>query len=284
MRNILIVSQQKNIGRLVEVLEMNNFSVRVVNTAEHGLREFSNRSFCLICFDQSVSFDDGTPFYLFLQSQLWNRNNYLPIIMLTRSRFISHSMYPIVDWLIESKIKSEDFVNGIKSLLESHELLNKEEIFIENNSSNDILFLESELVHKDKQLASLSLQLLKKNELVSRIRVILNSKSELIQDKEIGVIYDAINNENFEEFLVQSFFTQFNRLEPNFFEKMNLKDKLSPSEMRLCVLIRMGMDNKQIAGHLSINTDSVKKALNRLNKKIDIQNKPSLRKYILDLS
>ena len=77
----------------------------------------------------------------------------------------------------------------------------------------------------------------------------------------------------------------FGQIHPNFFStlKQIVNDKLSSSEMRLCMLLRLNLSSKEIADILHITPDSVRIARYRLRKKLPLESKDDLQDYLLNL-
>ena len=65
-------------------------------------------------------------------------------------------------------------------------------------------------------------------------------------------------------------------------EKISL-NKLTKNELRLCSLIKLNLSNKEMADLLYISVDGVKKAKNRLSKKINLKENKQLSTRIINL-
>ena len=90
----------------------------------------------------------------------------------------------------------------------------------------------------------------------------------------------SINNNEWAELM-----SYFGQIHPNFFStlKQIVNDKLSSSEMRLCMLLRLNLSSKEIADILHITPDSVRIARYRLRKKLPLESKDDLQDYLLNL-
>ena len=81
-----------------------------------------------------------------------------------------------------------------------------------------------------------------------------------------------------------SFEHYFEKVHKDFFK--NLKStypSISPNELNICALIKLNLRNKDIAQVIGIGAESVRKALSRLSKKIDVPTNQTLREFILKL-
>jgi DNA-binding CsgD family transcriptional regulator len=82
-----------------------------------------------------------------------------------------------------------------------------------------------------------------------------------------------------------AFKARFKELNPNYLT--NLKKahpNLSKAEIRLLILIRIGFTQKEIAHILNIAPDSVKKAKNRVRKKMELESTTKLSTYLLQFN
>ncbi|NJX15326.1 tetratricopeptide repeat protein [Tamlana crocina] len=148
--------------------------------------------------------------------------------------------------------------------------------------------LKREIDFKIASLTNYSLNIAHKNKMLADVsRTLNNLKSrngDFIKNKlgdlasEIDV---KLSNENEWEELM-GFFSQ---IHPKFFEilKTNALEKLSPSELRLCMLLRLNLSSKEIASILCITPDSVRIARYRLRKKLPLDSNDDLQGYLLNL-
>lgn len=148
--------------------------------------------------------------------------------------------------------------------------------------------LKREIDIKVSSLTNYSLNIAHKNKLLSDISKTLKKlkgrNSELVSKKLIAIVKDIEtdldNNNEWTELM-----NYFGQIHPNFFStlKQTVKDKLSSSEMRLCLLLRLNLSSKEIADILHITPDSVRIARYRLRKKLPLESKDDLQDYLLNL-
>lgn len=80
----------------------------------------------------------------------------------------------------------------------------------------------------------------------------------------------------------KSFEHYFSKIHKDFFKNLKIDyPKLSSNELNMCALLKLNILNKDMAQIMGISPDSVRKAQNRLSKKLDIPEKDSLRDFIL---
>ncbi len=127
------------------------------------------------------------------------------------------------------------------------------------------------LAHKNKMLSDISKTLTK---LEGRNNELINKKlKELVKHIET----DLDDNSEWTELM-----GYFGQIHPGFFEtlKKGASKKLSSSEMRLCMLVRLNLSSKEIAEILHITSDSVRIARYRLRKKLPLAPKEDLQEYL----
>ncbi|MEM1327153.1 MAG: tetratricopeptide repeat protein [Bacteroidota bacterium] len=78
-----------------------------------------------------------------------------------------------------------------------------------------------------------------------------------------------------------NFTAYFQHVHPNFFKRLKEQyPTITPNELNICALLKLNIQNKEMAQLLGISPDSVRKAQHRLSKKIDLTNHKSVRDYI----
>lgn len=149
--------------------------------------------------------------------------------------------------------------------------------------------LEQELAFKKRQLASYSLHLVQKNELMKElseeIRQIRsgngngNGTDPGLKGLDNLIHYSFNLDKDWKEFRLY-----FEEVHPGFFERLkNRCPGLTPNELRLCALLRLNLSSKEIASLLGISPSSVKIARYRLRKKLQLNNKESLTGHLMDM-
>lgn len=133
--------------------------------------------------------------------------------------------------------------------------------------------LDAELDHKRKELTSFTLQLSHKNEILedlkNRIKALKAGASDtyqfnrLINTIDIN-IKDDTNWENFKR--------RFEEVHKDFNKNIKMAyPKITSNELRLMALLKMNLSSKEIATLLNISQEGVKKARQRLRKKLELQ-------------
>ena len=184
--------------------------------------------------------------------------------------------------LIIDRIYKGYYRNQRKRLLEKQEnefkiksLANEKELIQTRNEK-----LRTDVESKNRELATSTMSIIKKNELLSSI------KKELIEGKDQGLknvikIIDK-NLNNTDDW--QMFKEAFNNADKDFIQKLKkLHTTLTPNDLRLCAYLRLNLSSKEIAPLLNISPRSVEVKRYRLRKKMSLEHNDSLTDYILNI-
>ncbi|MDW3651780.1 MAG: tetratricopeptide repeat protein [Bacteroidia bacterium] len=145
---------------------------------------------------------------------------------------------------------------------------------------------EQELLFQKKELATHTLHLVQKSDLLEELKGQLESTRKGSDDskRELGQMIQLIKSDKIVEQDWQNFKSYFDRVHLNFEEKMrSLSEGLSQNEYRLAALMKMDLSTKEIAGVLNISPDSVHKSRYRLKKRLELEAEDNLRDFILRL-
>nr|WP_321236138.1 hypothetical protein [uncultured Psychroserpens sp.] len=145
--------------------------------------------------------------------------------------------------------------------------------------------LSSEIEHKQKDLKHLALDITNNKEwaltLSEQLEKIKASKGKK-RSNELINLETEIKNKIWVDESTEDFHNKIETLSSSFYEKLrNNYPNLTKTEIRLCSLIRMKMDTKQIAILQNINPSSVKMSRNRLRKKLNLTPGEDLYAFLL---
>jgi tetratricopeptide (TPR) repeat protein len=140
--------------------------------------------------------------------------------------------------------------------------------------------LKNELEFKVKELTSFTLNMIKKKEAIQTVKESL----EEIRNQTDGEVRNQLNKIvstiNFSQHVSNdwdSFRLYFDQVNQGFFDNLrSAYPQLNPKDLKVCALIRLNIDTKQIASILDISPESVKIARHRLRKKLGITKEESL--------
>lgn len=145
--------------------------------------------------------------------------------------------------------------------------------------------VKEELAFKKKELTTHALHLAKKNEVLEKLK---QKASTLKQTEGGGKAYQelirTINFDQQDDKVWENFTLYFEAVHKDF-EKVAVTTypDISKNELRLMALIKMNLSSKEIAHILNISSDGVKKARQRLRKKMGLKSDDSLEITILSI-
>ena len=145
--------------------------------------------------------------------------------------------------------------------------------------------LELELETQQKSLASRMLQLIEKNKLLEGLKEGLLKINKLPEGKgkELKSLINQINYSFNHDKAWEDFRKSFEQIHQEFFDRLKKENPdLSSNDLRICALMRINLASKDIALLLGISQDSLRVARYRLRKKLNLNQKDNLRKYLLN--
>lgn len=174
------------------------------------------------------------------------------------------------------------YKNQSKRLLEKQQ---REFALQELEKEKQVMFLKNEQLradvdNKNRELATSTMSMIKKNEFLSTIKNELKKVDDKNVNKVIKIIDKDLNNTDdwkmFEE--------AFNNADKDFIKKVkSLHSDLTPNDLRLCAYLRLNLSSKEIAPLLNISPRSVEVKRYRLRKKMNLEHNANLTNYILEI-
>ncbi|MFP9113157.1 triple tyrosine motif-containing protein [Flavobacterium sp. RHBU_3] len=173
--------------------------------------------------------------------------------------------------------QQEKLIEENNRLLEIKELETEQELMRLKNDQ-----LQQEFENKNRELAASTMNLIKKNELLSAIKDDLKKTSE--GDRSLKSVITTINKNINEDDTWDMFKEAFNNADKDFLKKIKASHpSLTPNDLRLCAYLRLNLSSKEIAPLLNISVRSVEIKRYRLRKKMDLQHELGLVEYILSI-
>ncbi|MEO0526566.1 MAG: triple tyrosine motif-containing protein [Bacteroidota bacterium] len=167
-------------------------------------------------------------------------------------------------------------------------LKNKREMDLAKaQNEKEIIKIKNEQLKKDfkgksNELAASTMSIIKKNELLSKVKEQLLAN---VEDKNsvkpiIHIIDKSLNQNDDWELFKEA----FNNADRKFLKKLKkAHPNLSPNDIRLCAYLRLNLSSKEIAPLLNISARSVEIKRYRLRKKMGLTHDANLVNYILKL-
>jgi DNA-binding CsgD family transcriptional regulator len=147
--------------------------------------------------------------------------------------------------------------------------------------------LQSKVADKSKELASYTMLLKRKNEVLTELKLeieqleLSKTKSNLLtKAKAIKIINSNLSDKND----LEAFNLHFNEGYDNFIIKLKQRHpEITPNDMRLCAFLRMNLATKEIAVLLNLSPRSVEVKRYRLRKKLGLATEDNLTNYLMEL-
>ncbi len=147
--------------------------------------------------------------------------------------------------------------------------------------------LQSEVSHKNIQLANYTMTILKKNELLIKLKDEITGQKKDLGGRYPNYHYDRlismIDSNLSSEDDWKIFEMHFDQAHENFF--MRLKSnypELTPSDMKLCAYLRLNLSSKEIAPLLNISVRGVEIRRYRLRKRLFLNTEDNLIEFLMN--
>ncbi|PWL39469.1 hypothetical protein DKG77_01125 [Flagellimonas aquimarina] len=144
--------------------------------------------------------------------------------------------------------------------------------------------VDAQLAFKKKELTTHALHLAKKNEVLENLKQRVTEIQEKETSSDYRELISTITFDQQDDKHWQSFTQYFEAVHKDFSKNAaQTYPTISKSELRLMALIRMNLSSKEIANILNISGEGIKKARQRLRKKMNLERQDSLETTIAAL-
>ncbi|MBP2834098.1 tetratricopeptide repeat protein [Aquimarina sp. U1-2] len=158
----------------------------------------------------------------------------------------------------------------------------------ENKLVTDLNDAEEQRDYLNRQITTSSAQLAIKNDLLYKIDELLErlaEKNVSEGDKNtIRYAQDHINDNLELDKMWDTFFTHFEKVHPQYIERLKDNYNLSMNELRLCAFLRMNLSYKEIGQLINITQSSLHVTVHRLKKKFDLPKEQSVFDFLHSFS
>lgn len=200
----------------------------------------------------------------------WSKSLYLLL-------FVSIYYYLYKLHLKRLKEQNRKLVEEKEEELKRQKEKNKQEITELRNEQ-----LEQDIIRKSEELANSTMQLIKKNELLQKLKYESQEIENQSKTGSLGHIIKLIDNNISSGHDWQVFEQNFNRVHEEFFKKLLERyPNLSPGDLRLSAYLRMNLSSKEIAQLLNITYRSVELKRYRLRKKLNLETDENLVEWLI---
>jgi len=148
--------------------------------------------------------------------------------------------------------------------------------------------LKSEMIHRDKELANQTMDLIRKNKFLAKIKEELEktkkSSNDALLKEKISSLINKIDRDVDHSKQWEVFETAFDDVHEDFLNRLKLRyPALTPKELKLCAYLRMNISTKEIAPLMNISIRGVEICRYRVRKKLNIDRDTNLTSLIIDL-
>ncbi len=183
---------------------------------------------------------------------------------------------------LREKIRHEKRLAQREKMFEEQTALSEKEIVQLRNES-----LQSEMKHKNQELANATLHLIQKNKTLTYLKSDLtklqkNLPSENPEKHSVNNLLKKVNRDLRNEKNWELFNSYFDEVHQDFISRLREEhSELTPKELRLCAYLRMNLSSKEIAPLMNISVRGVEISRYRLRKKLKLDHNINLTDYLL---
>ena len=149
--------------------------------------------------------------------------------------------------------------------------------------------LEAEINFKNSELASSAMHLVKKGELLTKIKAELNHVMKGFENPqaaaEMKKIIKSLSEDDNMDKEWESFTKHFDKVHSDFVACLKAKHPaITGNELKLCAYLRMNLSTKEIAQLMNISVRGVEISRYRLRKKLNLTSETNLFNYLISLN
>ncbi len=139
--------------------------------------------------------------------------------------------------------------------------------------------LSTEIKNRERELTTSAMMIEESHTVLNSVKQVLDKRrrGEEISQREVYELANVISCHTDSSNDWEAFKSHFNKVHPELLDRLkSLYPSLTDAELKLCAFLFLGIETKHIAKILSVLPDSVKKARQRLRKKLRIED-PNVR-------
>lgn len=148
--------------------------------------------------------------------------------------------------------------------------------------------LESEIEHKNAELASITMNLVQKKEFILKLKAELQQLQKITKvaddQPELKKLLKTLGEEEKLNKEWDQFAQHFDSVYGDFLSRLRSRfPGLKPHELQLCAYLRMNLTSKEIAPLMSISIRGVEIGRYRLRKKLNLSTEDNLAQFLMDI-
>lgn len=289
-KTILVVDDEPVNLELILDLLGTEFEVLYASNGERGVQLTTEKLPDLVIMDWEMPVMNGIDAILKIKETPDTAD--IPIIVATGIMTESNDLKTAldmgaVDFLAKplNPIEFKARLNSALSLSASYQQIKKQKQEIEAFAEQEKKLLEENIEAKARELTSAAIFDYQKNELLAKLMnelSRLDSVTNQMYAPEIKKISREIKSYLDLEKSWTNFKLHFDEVNPGYLERLAAKyTSLTHNELKVCAYLKIGLNNKEIALLANIESASVRRALTRLKKKLELTVDEDLRDFIV---
>lgn len=214
----------------------------------------------------------------------WYQTNWATVLYLL---LIAATFYTLYKWQQKKFSRQQQkYEEEQKRLLYIHELeLSKSETELVTLRNQK---LEAEINFKNSELASSAMHLVKKGELLSKLKVELSQVMKSFDNQQsvtdLKKMIKSLSDDDNLDKEWENFTMHFDKIHGDFVAGLKEKhSNITGNELKLCAYLRMNLSTKEIAQLMNISVRGVEISRYRLRKKLQIPSEKNLFDYLINL-
>lgn len=288
-RTILVVDDEPVNLELILSLLGSEFNVLYASNGERGIQLTEEHQPDLVIMDWEMPIMNGIDAISKLKASETTAD--IPVVISTGIMTESNDLKTAlemgaVDFLAKpfNPIEFKARLGSALRLSDSYRQIKKQKSEIEELAKKEKELLKDNLESKTRELSSAAMFDFQKNELLTKLLDEigrLNSVTNQMYAPEIKKISRDIKSFLDLDKSWTNFKVHFEEVNPGFLEHLIVKfPGLTNNEHKICAYLKIGLNNKEIALLTNVESASVRRALNRLKKKLNLGPEDNLRKFI----
>lgn len=184
-------------------------------------------------------------------------------------------------YFYKKKFEKDIKIKMLKFEEENARQLREHKIALDNEK------LKEDNLHKSRELANATLELIKKNEILEEIKeelIEIRKKDEAMTPKDFQKMMKQINDNLTSDHDNQLFESNFSEVHDVFFKKLlALYPELTPQDLKLAAFLKMNLSTKEIAPLFNISVRGLENKRYRLRRKLNLDNEVNLTEFFIKL-
>jgi ligand-binding sensor domain-containing protein/DNA-binding CsgD family transcriptional regulator len=223
--------------------------------------------------------------YTFIVMPAWYQTVWAYLVYLALAGLLIYYTLKILRRRLAIQQKKHEEEQQRLSYLHSLELDRNEKEIIALKNEN----LEAELSYKNKELATMTMNLVDRGRLLLDIKEELDNRIKKLNAPDLNYqfrsVFKLLSDAEKNEDDWKNFAIYFDEVHNNFLETLKAKfPSLSSTDLKLCAYLRLNLSSKEIAQLLNISLKGVEISRYRLRKKLQLATETNLYDFLIEIT